>query len=155
MLLNLLEPASGTGVNSTTTGDGRMAAESAGRTRPSVPSRGAGAAGLAAAGSIVAALASASCCILPLVFFTLGVGGAWIADLTALEPYQPIFFAATAGSLGAGWWFAQRRPNVACAEGGCLRPLPRGIVTGALWSATGLVLAAVAFRFFGPLFLPS
>jgi len=33
------------------------------------------------------AAAASSCCILPLALFTVGISGAWIANLTALEPY--------------------------------------------------------------------
>jgi mercuric ion transport protein len=47
--------------------------------------------GLAAAGGLLGALAASSCCIVPLALFTLGVGGAWIGNLAALEPYQPYF----------------------------------------------------------------
>ena len=39
---------------------------------------------LAAAGGILGALAASACCILPLVLFTLGISGAWIANLTRL-----------------------------------------------------------------------
>ena len=41
----------------------------------------------AAAGGMLGALAASSCCILPLALFTLGISGAWIANLTALAPY--------------------------------------------------------------------
>src|SRR6266481_210174 len=47
--------------------------------------------GLLAAGGVIGAIAASSCCILPLVLFTLGISGAWIGNLTALAPYQPIF----------------------------------------------------------------
>jgi mercuric ion transport protein len=114
----------------------------------------AGAAGLAAAGGVVAALASISCCILPLAFFTLGISGAWIANLTALEPYQPIFFAATGGFLCAGYYLVHRRSKIACADGSCARPLPPRLVKGALWMATVLVLAAILFRYLAPLLQP-
>jgi len=110
-------------------------------------------AGLAAALGILGALAASSCCILPLVLFTLGIGGAWIGNLTALAPYQPIFFAATAGFLGIGYWLVYRQPKVACADDGCARPLPRRGVTALLWAATALVLAAVAFNYLAPLLL--
>ncbi|MGH8614610.1 MAG: mercuric transporter MerT family protein, partial [Gammaproteobacteria bacterium] len=40
-------------------------------------------------GGILAAIAASSCCVLPLVLFTLGISGAWISNLTALAPYQP------------------------------------------------------------------
>ena len=35
-------------------------------------------------GSVIGALAMSSCCILPLVLFSLGVTGAWLGNLTAL-----------------------------------------------------------------------
>ncbi len=49
--------------------------------------------GLLAAGGILAALGASSCCILPLVLFGLGASGAWIGNLTAMAPYQPVFVA--------------------------------------------------------------
>jgi mercuric ion transport protein len=109
--------------------------------------------GLAAAGGILGALAASSCCILPLVLFTAGISGAWIGNLTALAPYQPIFFAATAGFLGVGYWLVYRQPKVACADGACARPLPRRGVKAVLWAATALVLAAVAFDYLTPVLL--
>ena len=107
----------------------------------------------AAAGGILGALAASSCCILPLALFTLGISGAWIANLTALAPYQPIFFAATAGCLGVGYYLVYRQPKVACADGTCRRPLPNRIVRGVLGAATLLVLAAVAFDWLAPVLL--
>ena len=38
-----------------------------------------------------AALVGSLCCVGPLVFLALGVSGAWIGQLTALEPYRPLF----------------------------------------------------------------
>src|SRR5258708_11919123 len=52
---------------------------------------------LVAAGGILGALAASSCCIVPLILFSFGIGGAWIGNLTALAPYQPLFVARTAG----------------------------------------------------------
>jgi mercuric ion transport protein len=100
---------------------------------------------LAAVGGILGALAASSCCILPLVLFAAGISGAWIGNLTALAPYQPIFLAATVGFLGTGYWLVYRQPRVACADDACARPLPRRGVKATLWAATALVLAAVAF----------
>src|SRR5438445_4692239 len=45
------------------------------------------------AGGLAALLAS-TCCLGPLVLVTLGVSGAWIGNLTALEPYRPVFLGA-------------------------------------------------------------
>ena len=112
-----------------------------------------GKAGLAAAGGILGALAASSCCIVPLALFTLGISGAWIGNLTALAPYQPIFFAATGGFLGVGYWLVYRLPKTVCADGTCARSLPSRLVKSALWAATALVLAAVAFKYLAPLML--
>src|SRR5215467_6270418 len=69
-----------------------------------------------AIGGLLGALAAASCCIMPLVLFGLGVSGAWIGNLTRLAPYQPIFIAFTLGCLGAGAWMVRRASRQACAE---------------------------------------
>src|ERR1700726_2035617 len=84
---------------------------------------------LVAAGGILGAIAASSCCIAPLVLFSLGISGAWIGNLTALAPYQPYFIAATLACLGYGYWLVYRRQNIACAEGEvCARPLPNQLV---------------------------
>jgi mercuric ion transport protein len=107
-----------------------------------------------AAGGMLGAFASISCCILPLVLFSLGVGGAWIGNLTALAPYQPIFVAITLGFLGAGFWLVYLRPKPACTYGeACARPLPGRIVKTSLWLATLLVAAALAFPYAAPALL--
>ena len=107
-----------------------------------------------AAGGLLGAFASISCCILPLMLFSLGVGGAWIGNLTALSPYQPIFVAITLGFLGAGFWLVYLRPKPACTEGeACARPLPGRIVKTSLWLATILVAAALVFPYAAPALL--
>jgi mercuric ion transport protein len=111
---------------------------------------------LLAMGGILGGLAASSCCIVPLVLFSLGVTGAWIGYLTALAPYQPYFIAATFACLGYGYWLAYRPAKPACAEGNaCARPLPNRLVKAGLVAATILVLAALAFDFFAPCFLTS
>ena len=111
---------------------------------------------LTALGSLLAALAASSCCILPLVLFSLGVSGAWIGHLTRLAPYQPYFITATGVFLGYGYWLVYRPSKPACAEGeACVRPLPDRLVKTGLVVATLLVLAALAFDFLAPLFLNS
>jgi mercuric ion transport protein len=111
---------------------------------------------LAVVGGILGAIAASSCCILPLALFSLGIGGAWIGNLTALAPYQPYFIAATLACLGYGYWLVYRRNKIACAEGAaCARPLPNHIVKAGLVLATILVAGAIAFDLFAPLLLNS
>ena len=111
---------------------------------------------LMAVGGVLAALAASSCCILPLVLFSLGVSGAWIGNFTRLAPYQPFFIALTIACLGYGYWLVYRASKVTCADGEtCARPMPDGLVRLGLILATLLVVAALGFNFLGPLFFSS
>jgi mercuric ion transport protein len=106
---------------------------------------------LFAAGGLLGALAASSCCVLPLVLFSVGVSGAWIGNLTALAPYQWIFATITAALLAAGFYLVYRKPSAACADDeACARPLPNRLVKIALWVAAALVAAALAFPFVAP-----
>lgn len=111
---------------------------------------------LVAVGGILGALAASSCCIIPLILFSFGIGGAWIANLTALAPYKPLFVTATAGVLGYGFYLVYWKPRRACADDAiCARPIPSRLVQLALWTATVLVVAAFAFDYLAPLLLPA
>lgn len=108
----------------------------------------------AAAGGVVGALAASACCIVPLVLFSLGVGGVWVGRLAALSPYQPWFIGFAAVSIGYGFWQVYRRPKAACAEdAACARPLPRRLVKTVLWSATILTAIAAVYPFVVPYIL--
>jgi mercuric ion transport protein len=109
---------------------------------------------LVAAGGILGAVAASSCCIVPLLLFSLGVSGAWIGNLTRLAPYQPIFIGVTLICLGYGYWLVGRAHRTVCADGTvCVRQLPNKVVAIALVSAALLVAAAVALDFLAPLIL--
>src|ERR1700730_14750473 len=86
---------------------------------------------LIAAGGLLGALAASSCCILPVVLFSLGVSGAWIGNFTQLAPYQPYFLAATLVFLGTGYWLVHRATKRARVHGGaCAPPLAQPLVEG-------------------------
>ncbi|OCP16663.1 MULTISPECIES: mercuric transporter MerT family protein [unclassified Ensifer] len=109
---------------------------------------------LVAAGGILGALAASSCCIVPLILFSLGIGGAWIGNLTALAPYKPLFVTGTVGIIGYGFYLVHWKPRRACADAAaCARPIPSRLVQGGLWFATVLVAAAFAFDYVAPLLL--
>jgi mercuric ion transport protein len=109
---------------------------------------------LLAAGGILAALGAASCCVIPFALFVLGVSGACIGNLTALEPYQPIFVALAVAFIGCGTYLAYRKPKVACADGSyCARPVSSRMVKISLWSAGALVVIAIGFPYVARAFL--
>ncbi|WP_027260198.1 mercuric transporter MerT family protein [Leisingera aquimarina] len=109
---------------------------------------------LVALGGVLGAIGASTCCIMPLILFSLGVSGAWVGNLTALEPYKPIFIIFTLGFLGYGYWMVYRKPK-ACAEGeACARPLPNRLVKSALWVSTFLILIALFWNWIAPIVAP-
>jgi mercuric ion transport protein len=111
---------------------------------PMVTPRDADRAAWLSLGGILAALGAASCCVVPFALFTLGISGAWIGNLTALEPYQPIFAAVALGLIGYGGYLVCRTPTVACADDSyCARPVSTRIAKIGLWSAAVLVVVAL------------
>ncbi|WP_291734632.1 mercuric transporter MerT family protein [Leisingera sp. F5] len=109
---------------------------------------------LMALGGVLGAIGASTCCIVPLILFSLGVSGAWVGNLTALEPYKPIFIVFTLGFLGYGYRMVYRKPR-ACAEGeACARPLPNRLVKSALWVSTFLILIALFWNWIAPIVAP-
>ena len=95
-------------------------------------------------GGILAGLAAASCCVVPFLLFLAGIGGAWIGNLTGLEPYRPYFAGAAIGCIGYGFYPVYRRKPAACAEGSyCARPASDRFAKIGLWSATVIVVIAL------------
>jgi mercuric ion transport protein len=107
--------------------------------------------GVAAVGAILGGVAAMSCCVAPLVFVLAGISGAWIANLTALAPYQPIFVAVALASIGYGHLAAYRTRRACAAGGACARPMPRRLVAAGLWTGTMMVAIAVVADYAAPM----
>lgn len=107
--------------------------------------------GWLAAGGVLGAFAASSCCILPLLLFSAGVGGAWIGNLTALSAYQPVFVGVTVALLGYGFWLVYVKPKTCAQEDACAHPLPNRLVKLGLWSATALITLALMWPLIVPL----
>ena len=106
-----------------------------------------------AAGGVFGALLASSCCILPLILISLGVSGAWIGSLTALEAYKPVFIGIAAVFIAAGFWHVYFRKAEPCEDGtACARPDTARLTKAALWISTILVLLALTIDFWAPLF---
>ncbi len=101
----------------------------------------------------LAAIGASACCVGPLVLVGLGLGGAWIGNLTALEPYRPIFIAVVLLFL----FLAFRRlylVPVTCTPGDpCAATKTRRNQRILFWIVTVLLLALIAFPYYGTLFL--
>ena len=119
--------------------------------KQNTPSASQGGRGTLLAGGVAAILAS-TCCLGPLVLITLGFSGAWIGNLTVLEPYRPIFIGAALVAL----FFAGRRiwrADVACAPGEvCAVPQTKRSYKLLFGVVLTLVLIALAFPYIAPWF---
>ena len=102
-------------------------------------------------GGLAAVLAS-TCCLGPLLLVALGFSGAWIGNLSRLEPYRPWFIGASLLAL----YFAGRqifRPAAACEPGEvCALPTTRRAYKVLFGIVTTLVVVALAFPYVVRLF---
>lgn len=107
------------------------------------------------AGAVLAAVAASICCVGPLLLLALGIGGAWIGTLTALEPYRPLFIVATFLFLGYAFYRIYRKPKAEECEDGsyCANPRSDKINKIALWTVTFLVLILLTIPYVTPLLL--
>lgn len=100
----------------------------------------------------IAALLGSACCLGPLVLITLGVSGAWIGNLTALEPYRPWFLGAAIVAMVFAWRRLYRSP-ARCEPGRvCARPAGQRLYKTLFWLVAGLILLAAGFPYVLPLF---
>ena len=107
--------------------------------------------GALVAGGLAAILASA-CCLGPLLLITLGFSGAWIGNLTILEPYRPLFIAAALVAMFFAWRRIYR-PLQACEPGdACAIAQVRTTYKLIFWVVAALVLVAIGFPYVMPLF---
>lgn len=106
-----------------------------------------------AAGGVIGAVLASSCCIAPLVLLALGVSGAWIGNLIALEPYKPYFAGAAIIFIGLGLQQVYYTPRPACANGSSrARPQSSLVTRSALWLAAVLVALALTTGWWAPFF---
>lgn len=107
---------------------------------------------VSSASSIVSALVASICCLGPLAFALLGIGG--VGFLVEFEPYAPYLMAATLAFLAAGFYFTYRKPKATSAGGAasCECPAPRtnGVGKIVLWLATALALGFLGFPYVAP-----
>ena len=108
-------------------------------------------------GSLVAgvltAIGASVCCVGPLVLLGLGISGAWISNLVALEPYRPFFIGATLVSLALAFRKLYLVPPVCEPGTSCADPRTIKRRRVAFWSVSVALLVLIAVPSLAPLFL--
>jgi mercuric ion transport protein len=120
----------------------------AGKTPAARPLRGSAAA-LFTLGGLAAAFSVASCCALPLMLTTAGVGAAWLGGLALLAgPHRDLLLVLGGLSLlgGAGLLWRQQRTAATCgADGACTPPAVRALTLAGLLIGAGFLWAGYAY----------
>src|SRR5713101_7018602 len=100
-------------------------------------------------GGAVAALLSSLCCLGPLVLVMLGVSGAWIGNLAALEPYRPMFIGVAVVCMALAYRHIYRAPAAETCEPGTLCALPQTnrLYKRLFWVVSTFVLFALVFPY--------
>lgn len=108
--------------------------------------------GLLLGGALASGFLASACCLGPVLFAVLGIGGAGF--LLKFEPYRPLFTVLTLALLAAGFYFAYRKPKAVGATGapdldGCGCEMPRANRTGRvlLWVAATVIGFFLAFPY--------
>lgn len=102
---------------------------------------------------VLAAIGASVCCVGPLALLALGIGGAWVSNLTALEPYRPLFIGVALLTFG----LAYRRlyqVKAACTLGtACTAPEVARRQRIIFWVVVVLVFCLLLVPVVAPLFL--
>lgn len=99
----------------------------------------------------LAAVGASVCCVAPLVLLALGISGAWMSTLTALEPLRPVFIGLTLLFLGLS--FRKVYTNLqACVPGTpCVEQRKAERQRIVFWVVTVLALILLAVPWVAPL----
>lgn len=97
---------------------------------------------------IAAAIAASVCCVGPLVLLALGVSGAWIAQLTALEPIRPVFIGVTLLLLSLAFYKLYIEPRACAPTKACAAPASLRRQRAIFWFVTLFVAALLAFPWY-------
>jgi len=102
---------------------------------------------------VLSAIGASVCCVGPLVLLSLGVSGAWIGNLTAVEPFRPIFIAVTLLFFVLAYRKLYWRAEVCATDALCADPSVLSRQRALFWVVSALVLALLAFPTIAPFFL--
>lgn len=106
----------------------------------------------ALAGGVLASIGASVCCVGPLLLLSLGVGGAWIGNLTALEPYRPVFIVLVLLFLGLALRRLYFMPRSCDSEQDCAADRANKGQRVIFWIVAPMVLVLVAVPWLLPLF---
>ncbi|MGE3571222.1 MAG: mercuric transporter MerT family protein [Burkholderiales bacterium] len=100
----------------------------------------------------ISALGASTCCVLPFALVSTGFGGAWIAQLRALEQFQWVFIALAIAAFGYAFYRLYLRPAPCGPELACT-PATRRRQRIAFWATLVSAKALLLAPFYVPFLL--
>lgn len=100
-------------------------------------------------GGIIAGIAASTCCLGPLVLLTLGISGSWIGNLSAVEPFRPIFIGITLVFLGLAFRKLYLVPQTCAVDAPCAQPANLRKQRIMFWVVSVFVLVIMSFPWYG------
>jgi len=94
---------------------------------------------------LAAALAASICCVMPLTFGALGLGGAWLSSLLVLAPYQMTFRVVAVLLLGAAFWAVYGRRARSVDGASCTTLRSQRFTKSALWLGAMAIALVLSF----------
>jgi mercuric ion transport protein len=98
--------------------------------------------------AIFAGIGASACCILPLLLLSLGISGAWIGNLTAMEPYSGYFTALTLGLLALAFYQLYITPKKCQPGAVCANPSILKNQRIIFWVVSIMLFAMVSFPYY-------
>lgn len=103
--------------------------------------------------SALAAVGASVCCVGPLLLVTLGIGGAWVGSLTAVEPFRPYLSAVTFVFFVLAFYRLYLAPQVCVPGTPCADPRTWKRQRVIFWTASAMIIGLLAVPTMASIFL--
>ena len=99
---------------------------------------------------LLAGITASICCAGPLVLLMLGISGSWISNLSALEPYRPIFIGVAIVFLWLAYRKIYRKQKSCSTNAVCAAQQNQRAQRILFWVIAILIALSISFPWYGP-----
>ena len=104
-------------------------------------------------GGLLVGIGASACCVGPFLLLSLGIGGSWIGNLTAMTTYRPYLVGLTLVLLGLAFRQLYLPPRRFAADSTCALPDTLKKQRIIFWIVSVFILVMITFPYYGPYLL--
>jgi mercuric ion transport protein len=104
-------------------------------------------------GGLLAGIGASACCVGPFLLLSMGIGGSWVGNLTAMTPYRPYLIGLTLVFLGLAFRKLYLVPQSCEGDSVCAIPAVLKKQRIIFWIVSIFILLLVTFQYYGPYLL--